>query len=148
MRHAQASFNAPSDRERPITERGVEQTKDLLRKVSKELSDVNSIWSSELLRAKQTASLVGEALGLQPVEQTFVSPDDDVRRVIEEINKLDSGTCLLVVSHQPLVGELVSFLVNGNAHQSHPYTTSEIIALDMEYVEPGMAVLSKQYLPA
>ena len=57
MRHAQASFNAPSDRERPITDAGIKQTQNLLLANRDNISDINLIWSSDLLRAKQTAGL-------------------------------------------------------------------------------------------
>lgn len=147
MRHAQASFNAPSDRERPITEKGIEQTKRLISENKSSLADVNLIWSSELLRARQTAELVSECLNLNSTQKDFLSPDDDVRQVVHELKKLDDDICLLIVSHQPLVGELVSYLVNANVHQAHPYATSEVMALEMEYLEPGMASLLKQYLP-
>jgi phosphohistidine phosphatase len=147
MRHAQASFSAPSDRERPITELGIIQTKALLSANSDQFSDVNLIWSSDLLRAKQTASLVSDALKLEANEQLFLSPDSDVKQVVDALQGLDPNTCLLIVSHQPLVGELVSFLIKGNVHHAHPYTTSEILELELDFVDAGMASLVKQYLP-
>lgn len=147
MRHAQASFNAPSDQERPITEKGLEQTNELIKRIKNELSDVEQIWSSELLRAKQTASAVSDVLALPTSEHAFLSPDVDPRDVLEKINALNTKSALLIVSHQPLVGELVSLLVNGNAHQAHPYSTSEILFLEADVIAPGMASLVKQYLP-
>jgi phosphohistidine phosphatase len=147
MRHAQASFRAPSDRERPITESGIKQTNDLLLVNRDQISDINLIWCSDLLRAKQTAGLVSEALKIEATEKPFLSPDGDLRLVLAELEKLSSDDCLLVVSHQPLVGELVSALLNGNIHQAHPYATSEVLALELDVVGLGMATLGKQYLP-
>tara|TARA_R110001592_G_scaffold341474_1_gene630551 strand:+ start:23395 stop:23844 length:450 start_codon:yes stop_codon:yes gene_type:complete len=148
MRHAQASFSAPSDRERPITESGIKQTKDLLKAHRHQISDINLIWSSDLLRAKQTAGLVSETLNIEPSEKSFLTPDGDVLQVLAELQKLDVDDCLLIVSHQPLVGELASSLLNGNTQQAHPYATSELIALDMDISGQGMATLASQYLPA
>ena len=148
MRHAQASFNASSDRERPITDKGIKQTEDLLSEYADELAHVNQIWSSTLLRAKQTAGLLSEKLNLPVIEKHFLSPDDDVKSVLEALRTLPNDICLLIVSHQPLVGELVSCLLHGNIHQSHPYATSEILALEIDIIEPGMANLVKQYLPS
>ena len=147
MRHAQASYSAPSDRERPITESGIQQTKDLLLKNSDQFSDINLIWSSDLLRAKQTAGLVSEALNIKAEEKNFLTPDSDVNQVLVALEKLSSDDCLLIVSHQPLVGELVSSLVHGNIRQAHPYATSEILGLGLELVGLGVAKLDKQYLP-
>ncbi|MFT6905576.1 MAG: phosphohistidine phosphatase [Oleiphilaceae bacterium] len=148
MRHAQASFSAPSDRERPITESGIKQTNDLLLANRDQISDINLIWCSDLLRAKQTAGLVSEALKIEAIEKLFLSPDGDIRQVLVELDKLSSDDCLLVVSHQPLVGELVSSLLNGNSNRAHPYATSEVLALELDVLGLGMATLVKQYLPA
>lgn len=148
MRHAQASFSAPSDRDRPITELGITQTKNLLLTKNDQFSDVNLIWCSDLLRAIQTASLVTDALTLEAVEKTFLSPDGSVKQVVEALQRIESEACLFIVSHQPLVGELVSFLVNGNVHNAHPYTTSEILELELDVVAAGMARITKQYLPS
>lgn len=147
MRHAQASFNAPSDRDRPITEMGINQTKRLLAEHVEALACVNQIWSSDLLRAKQTAALLSNKLNIPVFEKSFLSPDGDVKSVLETLRALPSDICLLIVSHQPLVGELVSCLLHGNTHQSHPYATSEILALELDMFEPGMATLAKQFLP-
>ena len=148
MRHAQASFSAPSDRDRPITELGITRTKNLLLTKNDQFSDVNLIWCSDLLRAIQTASLVTDALTLEAVEKTFLSPDGSVKQVVEALQRIESEACLFIVSHQPLVGELVSFLVNGNVHNAHPYTTSEILELELDVVAAGMARITKQYLPS
>ncbi len=148
MRHAQASFNAPSDRERPITEAGVKQTKSLLDVNSEQISDINLIWSSDLLRAKQTAEIVSEALSVEPAEKPFLSPDGSIRQVLSELQKLDEDDCLLIVSHQPLVGELVSSLVSGNVQKAHPYATSEVLALDMEVAGLGTATIVNRYTPS
>lgn len=147
MRHAQASFNALSDRERPITETGISHTQDLLEKHVDSFAQVNCIWSSDLLRAKQTAEYVSKQLNIPSNEQNFLSPDGDINAVLNECQKLPKETCLFIVSHQPLVGELVSHLVHGNIQQAHPYSTSEVLELDLDMFEPGMAKLTKQYLP-
>lgn len=148
MRHAQASFDAMSDRERPITQYGTEQTKRLLLEHQDSFFDVNHLWSSDLLRAKQTAEIVSKQIDVAAVEQTFLSPDADVKSVLDMLRPLPNDACLFIVSHQPLVGELVSCLLYGNTHQAHPYTTSEILALELDFFEPGMARLVKQFLPS
>lgn len=147
MRHAQAAFNAPSDRERPLTESGIQQTKELLALHKADLSSVNMLWSSDLLRAQQTAALVAEVLGFKVSEKNCLTPDGQINRVLSELQDLRADDTLLLVSHQPLVGELVSYLVSGNVYQAHPFTTSEMLELEFDYAGPAMARLCKQYLP-
>ena len=84
MRHAQASLNTPSDRERKITEHGADQTKALILKHADKLSDINLVWSSDLIRAKQTAGIVTEILGLYATVITFLSPDGYVKHVLSK----------------------------------------------------------------
>lgn len=147
MRHAQASFNAPSDRERPLTESGIEKTKELLALHVEDLASVNMLWSSDLLRAQQSAALVAEALGFKVSEKSCLTPDGQISHVLSELQGLHPEDTLLLVSHQPLVGELVSYLVSGNVYQAHPFTTSELLELEFEYPGPAMARICKQYLP-
>lgn len=147
MRHAEASFNAPTDRERPITEFGLGQTKQLIMAHASKFSDINRVWSSNLKRAKQTTGIVTEILGLESSVKPFLAPSDDVEKVLGELQALTETDCLLIVSHQPLVGELVGYLLHGNIHHAHPYATSEIVALELDLYEPGMASLTGRYLP-
>ncbi len=147
MRHAQATFNAPSDRERPITDNGEKQTRELLSLYQQDLSQVGELWCSDLLRACQTAALVTEATGLPALQKTILSPDGQINHVLNELQQFKADEHLMIVSHQPLVGELVSYLISGNIYQAHPFTTSEILSLELEQVGPGMASLCKQYLP-
>ncbi len=147
MRHAQATFNAPSDRERPITDNGEKQTRELLSLYQQDLSQVGELWCSDLLRACQTAALVTEVTGLPALQKTMLSPDGQINHVLNELQQFKADEHLMIVSHQPLVGELVSYLISGNIYQAHPFTTSEILSLELEQVGPGMASLCKQYLP-
>lgn len=147
MRHGQASYQANSDRERPLTEMGIYQTQALLQANLEKFSDVKVIWSSDLTRAKQTARIASEILNTEAIEKSFLSPDDEVRYVLSQLESLDEDTCLLIVSHQPLVGELVSLLLHGNVYQSHPFTTSEVLALECSLPQPGLANLVAQFLP-
>lgn len=148
MRHAQAAFNAPSDRDRQITQLGADQTKELVLKHADKLSDINMVWSSDLIRAKQTAGIVTEILGLDSTEKAFLSPDGDVKQVLSKLQALGETDCLLIVSHQPFVGELVSYLLDGNIQHGHPYDTSELLALELDMFEPGMASMVGQYFAA
>jgi len=148
MRHAQASFGAVSDRERPITQYGTEQTKRLLLEHQDSFLHVNKLWSSDLLRAQQTAQIVSGHINVTAETHTFLSPDGDVKSVLDRLRQLPHDTCLFIVSHQPLVGELVSCLLYGNIHQAQPYATSEVLALELDLFEPGMASLVKQFLPS
>lgn len=155
-RHAESSFNAATDRERPITKNGIEQTKRLIDKNFSTLKEVEQIWCSDLRRAKETASLFFDAMGSLEkienleallIEKPFLSPDGDVKKVIKSLSSLSNEAVLLVVSHQPLIGELVSELCEGNIYQAHPFAPSEVVVVECDLAESGMGNKIANYLP-
>jgi phosphohistidine phosphatase len=146
-RHGQASFDAASDQERPLTKIGIDQTKELIQGNLPALQEVETIWSSTLVRAKQTASYYADALDLDVQVKSFLTPDSAVQLVLKRLHSFE-GKSLLIVSHQPLVGELVSLLTEGNVYRAHPYGTSEVVVLECELPEAGLANIIGNYLPA
>ncbi len=147
-RHGQASFNAGSDRERCLTVVGKHATETLFEAHKDQLLAVNRIWASPLKRAQQTAEILS-GFRLEMIEtQLALEPDEEPARVLELIDAV-VGQCqsLMLVSHQPLVGDLVSLLCRGNLFEPHPFATSEIVVIDLEVAAPGMGEMRADYLP-
>ena len=70
LRHGEARSNKekfvsswPEKRKNPLTEKGRKQVKQIITKIKKE--NVDLIFSSDLLRTKQTAEIVAKELGLK-----------------------------------------------------------------------------------
>jgi len=146
-RHGEASFDAPSDRDRSLTPNGHEVTKGVLERNVEELRKIDIIWSSDLRRAQETAAIYSDELKVAVDIKRFLTPDGDPKRIIKEINALDNETQLLIVSHQPLVGEFVSLLCEGHVYKAHPYNTSEIVVIECEIPEPGLGRQIGNFLP-
>ncbi|MDX1451530.1 MAG: phosphohistidine phosphatase SixA [Oleiphilaceae bacterium] len=146
-RHGEASFNAPSDRQRELTPAGVRASQQLIKAHIDVMSEVNTLWASELVRARQTAGIYAEALGLTVQTREYLAPDYDAEEVLAALSKEQFAGDILIVSHQPLVGELVSLLVEGNVYDAHPYVTSEIVAMDVEHWVAGGATRLRDYRP-
>jgi broad specificity phosphatase PhoE len=75
-RHGQTDYNVPPGRvmgrvDIPLNERGREQARELAAAVAGE--GLAAIWASTLSRARETAEIVGEPLGLEP------RPDERLR---------------------------------------------------------------------
>jgi len=147
-RHGQASFDAESDRARPLTLDGISATERLRDEHLPELTQVQEIWSSGLKRANETAAIYAQKLDIKVETKNFLSPDCEADRVLVKLQELESSACVLIVSHQPLVGELVSLLCEGNIYLAHPYTTSEIVVVECEMAERGMGLISGDFVPA
>lgn len=145
LRHGEAEARARSDAERPLTERGRKE----VRRSAERLRGrpLQYILASPYLRAQQTAEIVREVLGLALPLTTvdWATPDDSPREVA---NRLDSysGHCLLV-SHNPLLGQLAGFLQHGHLQEPLLLRTASLVELDGAVAIPGLMQLAGLYHP-
>jgi len=137
-RHGEASFDAPSDRQRPLTAQGIAQTTGNINSNADLLASVTELWCSDLLRAQQTAQLFTDHSGLNAKQQSFLRPDSLPERLIRKFEPIADGQCLLVVAHMPLLGDIVSLLTEGHPYSAHPFQTSEIVHLRGELLASGL----------
>lgn len=135
LRHGDASpaTAGQADAERPVTERGGEETRRVARALGRAGVTFDRVISSPLLRARETSEAVRQVLGIAaPVEGTL-PPDTrlgDVQRIVAE------GTyrALLFVGHAPTLGEAAGQLV-GCSYLALP--KSGLARVDADRVEPG-----------
>jgi broad specificity phosphatase PhoE len=71
-RHGETDDNIPplrfqGSRDTPLNDRGREQAHALAERVAREHPDLTSLYCSQLSRARETAEIVGAAVGLEPV---------------------------------------------------------------------------------
>lgn len=140
LRHGEAEPHASSDAARRLTAHGREQ---VLRSAAHLLGKVPQvILASPYVRAQQTAALVHEALGFDKPVQTvpWLTPESAPQQVIAELDRLGIEEILLV-SHQPLVGTLVSLLEHGHRRQPAPMSTASLAQLDGEFPLAGVMTL-------
>jgi len=140
LRHGEAEPRANSDAERRLTAHGREQ---VLRGAAHLLGQpLQAIIASPYVRAQQTAALVHGALGFsEPVRTVpWLTPESDVQQVIGEIERLGLEHVLLV-SHQPLVGNLVGQLEHGHAQQPAPLSTASLAELEGDWPLAGLMTL-------
>ncbi|RFD27384.1 phosphohistidine phosphatase SixA [Pseudomonas sp. GL93] len=138
LRHGEAQAHAPTDAERNLTEHGrAEVVRSAAHLIGQPLG---AIIASPYVRAQQTAQLVRDVLGFQPEIRTvpWLTPDGDVQRVLE---KLDTDDDVLLVSHQPLVGSLISFLQHGHQRQPEPMYTASLAQLEGDFPLAGLMSL-------
>jgi broad specificity phosphatase PhoE len=74
-RHGQTDFNAPPVRiqgtlDPPLNETGLAQARELAEQVAGE--GIKKLYVSDMLRARQTAEIVGERIGLEPLVEPRV----------------------------------------------------------------------------
>lgn len=140
LRHGEAEPRANSDAERRLTVHGREQ---VLHSAARLLGEpLQAIIASPYVRAQQTAALVQGALGfVEPVRTvSWLTPDNDPRQVIAELDRLGLEHVLLV-SHQPLVGALVGLLEQGHCQAPSAMSTATLAELEGDWPLAGLMTL-------
>ena len=145
LRHGEAQAHARTDAERELTEHG---RAEVLRSAAHLIGQpISAIIASPYVRAQQTAQLVREALGFVPDIRTvpWLTPDGNPQQVLE---KLDTDENVLLVSHQPLVGNLVGALEHGHKQQPAVMSTASLAELEGEWPLAGLMTLRAIHSPA
>jgi phosphohistidine phosphatase len=138
LRHGEAEAHARTDAERNLTERG---RAEVLRSAAHLIGQpLGAIIASPYVRAQQTARLVREALGFVPDIRTvpWLTPEGSPEQVLAHLEAEDN---VLLVSHQPLVGNLISFLQHGHSRQPQPMYTASLAQLEGEFALAGLMSL-------
>jgi len=128
LRHGEAEpYGSRPDSERALTAHGREEA---LRSAAKLIGQpISAIYASPYLRAQQTAQLVREALGFEPEIRTveWLTPDNRAQAVAEQLVSVDYA---LLVSHNPLVGNLLGYLQHGHVQQPEAVKTAGLAELE------------------
>lgn len=128
LRHGEAEpYGSRPDSERALTAHGREEA---LRSAAKLIGEpISAIYASPYLRAQQTAQLVREALGFEPEIRTveWLTPDNRPQAVSEQLMSVDYA---LLVSHNPLVGNLLGYLQHGHVQQPEAVKTAGLAELE------------------
>lgn len=138
LRHGEAEGHARTDAERNLTAHGREE---VLRSAARLIGrPLHAIIASPYVRAQQTAHLVRDALGFAPPIRTvpWLTPDSNPLHVLDQLDTADN---ILLVSHQPLVGSLISLLQHGHLRQPQPMSTASLAELEGDFPLAGLMSL-------
>lgn len=119
------------DATRPLTEEGETKTRAVLKALRKEHAvELDAIWTSPFLRAKQTAAIAAEVLKAPVVECPALAVGACVEAVASFMKKHPAPERLMLVGHEPSMGEMLGDLSGegpqpmkkaGCAHLSGPF---------------------------
>jgi phosphohistidine phosphatase len=110
VRHAEAAAGQPDDL-RTLTEQGREQARRLGRRFADDGIQPDAVLSSPLLRARETAAEIAQAVGVEAEPDERLAPGaepDDVRAAAS-----GRGETVVVVGHQPDCGRAAAVLSGG-----------------------------------
>ncbi|EHH5782640.1 phosphohistidine phosphatase SixA [Salmonella enterica] len=129
MRHGDADLDAASDSVRPLTSCGCDESRLMANWLKGQKVDIERVLVSPFLRAEQTLDVVGDCMNLPAQVDVLpeLTPCGDVGLVSAYLHALanEEIESVLVISHLPLVGYLVSELCPG---ETPPMFTTSAIA--------------------
>ena len=106
------------DADRGLTPKGERRLSQMTHAMEALNLSFGIILTSPYRRAKQTAEIVAEAFGTRDQLKLLdsLTPEGDPKRLIEYINRLcPPAESVLLVGHEPYLGNLIARLVSGSA---------------------------------
>lgn len=108
-RHAEAVDGAP-DHARELTAKGVKQAQKIAAFLRQHLPDEYRILVSPAIRAQQTAAALTNHFTLAPT----IAPGATAKAVLHAARWPEAGGTVLVIGHQPTLGEVAAQLLGSN----------------------------------
>jgi len=132
VRHGHALADK-EDARRPLSARGGEVTRSVAAflRTSGVLKEVQAVWHSPLVRARETAELLVKELGLDAllIETAGLLPEDNPVAVADRLDRADQA--VMIVGHEPQLGVLATLLVRGKLKPvEFEFKKSAILALE------------------
>lgn len=149
---AEFSRTGRDDDQRPLTGRGRQRMRLAAAGLRRMLPGLDILASSPLVRAWQTAEIVGEAYGGLPIDRLDAAASGDGDALLEALRATPPGTTIAIVGHEPTHGDWTGWLLTGatgSAADFARYKKGEACALEFgREVRPGAAELAWKLRPA
>ncbi|MEO8604027.1 MAG: phosphohistidine phosphatase SixA [bacterium] len=151
MRHGIAAEPAVgiNDAHRALTDEGVRKTTRVAVGLKRLDMELDGILSSPYRRAEETARLVADVLDnnlaveLYPPLAAGAAPQD----ILKCLNPTGRVNRLLLVGHQPDLGDLASYVLTGSASRaSLPFKKAAVAAISLDSLPPRNPGLLEWFL--
>jgi phosphohistidine phosphatase len=141
VRHSDAVHGGTSgilDDDRPLTEKGIKKMKEVARGLRALGVSPELILSSPLPRARQTAEIIVEVMGGEiPMKLTgALAPSGSRSELYEELRAGQKLSALMVVGHQPSLGEIAGEIAWGSAEHYIELKKGGACALEINELDP------------
>ena len=134
VRHAIAADRGdewPDDAKRPLTERGIARFKEVVKGVNELEVAIDEVFTSPLIRAKQTAELLAAGITGKPTVKILdaLAPGHTSTQVMTQLAKSAKRRRSALVGHEPDLGELAAHLLG--AQRAIPFRKGGICRIDV-----------------
>jgi phosphohistidine phosphatase len=114
LRHGEAvPHGSKPDFERELTKRGERQSEVAGAALARLGVEFDACYTSPKVRARDTARIACNALGIEPVEVESLAEDVDRRDVLELLDAHGADARVLIVGHEPDFSQIVYDLTGG-----------------------------------
>ena len=129
-----------SDAARELTAEGIEKMRRNSRALRKLGVKFDGVWTSPLIRARQTAEIIAENFDPKPPVEVVraLEPSGHFEELLARLEKQNNGECLALVGHEPSLGELASFLIGGPRNVGIPLKKGGAACIEIEEFRPPL----------
>jgi phosphohistidine phosphatase len=137
VRHAVAAERGddwPDDTKRPLTTTGVSRFREVVKGLAWFDVGLDEIYSSPLVRARQTADLLSAGIEGKPPVRTLdqLAPGHEPAQVLAELAKRVKRRRVALVGHEPDLGELAAALLG--ASRTLAFRKGGVCRIDVERI--------------
>ena len=128
---AERGSDWPDDTKRPLTERGISRFKEVVKGLRRLDVSLDEVFTSPLLRAKQTAEILAAGIDGKPPVKILdaLAPGHTAASVMSNLAKLAKRRRIALVGHEPELGELAAYLIG--AGRALPFKKGGICRIDV-----------------
>lgn len=122
------------DRSRELTPQGIQKMGRNAAALARLRLVIDEIWTSPLMRARQTADIVAKNLNLtgKPRVVKALSPGGDCRQLIQRLSQYVDRGGVALIGHEPDLGKLASFLLTGSSSGFVEFKKGGIACIEVE----------------
>lgn len=131
LRHADALDRAPSDMERPLSEKGHLQSASVALHFTEAPLKPGVILSSPALRTMETAATIARALKLDVIPCAWAQPGMHPEDALEELKAFRTSGPVLLVGHQPDLALLAARLLSYHYPERLRVSKASLMHLEM-----------------
>jgi phosphohistidine phosphatase len=131
LRHANADTEAAMDNARELSDKGHEQARRVAQFCARHGIKPDVIFSSPLIRAQQTAKLVAKELGVDLKTAPWLACGATPPAILAQLSALKEVSAVMLVGHQPDLGELIAHLIGMGGSGSVNVRKSSLTLLEV-----------------
>ena len=139
VRHgiAEDMSRSRQDKDRALTEDGKQRMKEAARGFRHLQHEVGRIFTSPLVRARQTAEILGTHLKKKVEDMKELAPGNDAAAVCKQLKTLGKVQSVMVVGHEPNCSDLVSYLLDTPHAVETDFKKGAICLIETDSLDAG-----------